>query len=148
MTVRGFDHVSLPTGDPEACIDFYRRLGFNILYEMEWRAGDSQLFAIQVGEHSKINVHPPKLWQNPKFEARGPTAKPGCGDFCFFFDGSLEAAEKLSVDAGSEVIFGPYDQKGGGQAGQRQGTSIYCRDPDGNLLEFMTYPVRGDTDSD
>jgi len=146
MTVRGFDHVSLPTSDPDACIDFYRCLGFNILYEAEWRAGDSQLFAIQVGEHSKINVHPPKLWQNPKFEARGPMAEPGCGDLCFFFDGSLEAAEKLIVDAGSEVAFGPYDQKGGGEAGQRRGTSIYCRDPDGNLLEFMTYPARAGAD--
>ena len=109
--------------------------------EEEWQAGDSQLFAVQVGDHSKINVHPPKLWQNAKFEARGPTAQPGCGDLCFFFDGSLEAAEKLIVDAGSEVAYGPYDKKGGGEGGQ-QGTSIYCRDPDGNLLEFMTYPDR------
>ena len=28
-------------------------------------------------------------------------------------------------------------------AGQRPGTSVYTRDPDGNLIEFMTYPAAG-----
>ncbi len=142
MSVRGFDHVSLPTKDPDAFIEFYRRLGFNILYEDEWRAGDVPIFAIQVGNHSKINVHPPKLWQNPRFEAKGPTAQPGCGDLCFFFEGPLSVAEQRIRDAGAEIAYGPFDQKGGGDAGQREGTSIYTRDPDGNLLEFMTYPAR------
>ncbi len=142
MSVRGFDHVSLPTKDPDAFIEFYRRLGFNILYEDEWRAGDVPIFAIQVGDHSKINVHPPKLWQNPRFDAKGPTAQPGCGDLCFMFDGTLSAAEQRIRDAGAEIAYGPFDQKGGGDAGQREGTSIYTRDPDGNLLEFMTYPAR------
>ncbi len=42
-------------------------------------------------------------------------------------------------EAGCAIEFGPVDQRGGADAGQRQGTSIYTRDPDGNLLEFMTY---------
>ena len=42
--------------------------------------------------------------------------------------------------AGAEATFGPYNQQGGADGGQRMGTSIYTRDPDGNLLEFMTYP--------
>ena len=36
MHVRGFDHVSLPTNDVEALIEFYKRLDFPILYEDEW----------------------------------------------------------------------------------------------------------------
>ncbi len=141
MPVRGFDHVSLPTADPEALIDFYRRLGFAILYEDEWRAGDVPFFAIQVDEHVKINVHPPEMWQNPKFTLRGPTAKPGCGDLCFYFDGTIDEAKQLILDAGAEVEYGPVDQRGGADAGMREGTSIYTRDPDGTLLEFMTYTV-------
>ena len=139
MTIRGFDHVSLPTNDSEALIAFYKRLGFSILYEDEWRAGSVRWFAVQVDEHVKINVHPPEMWQDERFSLRGPTAKPGCGDLCFFFDGTIEAAERMLRDADCEIAFGPVDQRGGADAGQRQGTSIYTRDPDGNLLEFMTY---------
>ena len=97
---------------------------------------------MQIGPNAKLNVHPPKLWQNPRFTARGPTAMPGCGDICFYFDGTIEQAKQLILDAGAEIAYGPYDQKGGGHAGQRDGTSVYTRDPDGNILEFMTYPPR------
>jgi catechol 2,3-dioxygenase-like lactoylglutathione lyase family enzyme len=143
MPIRGFDHVALPTRDPEALIAFYRRLGFPIIYEQEWRSGELPIFAIQVGPDAKINVHPPEMWQDPSFEARGPTALPGCGDLCFVFDGSIDDAVKLIRDAGAEISYGPFDQKGGGLAGQREGTSVYTRDPDGNLIEFMTYPAAG-----
>lgn len=140
MPVRGFDHVSLPTTDVEACIAFYRQLGFPILYEDEWRRGEVRWVAIQVDDHVKINVHPPEMWQNPKFTLRGPTALPGCGDLCFFFDGTIAEAEAFLRDAGAPLEFGPVRQRGGADAGQRLGESIYTRDPDGNLLEFMTYP--------
>jgi len=139
MPVRGFDHVSLPTADVEACIAFYRRLGFGILYEDEWRAGTVRWIAIQVDDHVKINVHPPEMWQDSRFTLRGPTAAPGCGDLCFYFDGTIAEAEAMLLEAGCEIAFGPVDQRGGADAGQRKGTSIYARDPDGNLLEFMTY---------
>ena len=46
-------------------------------------------------------------------------------------------------EAGGEIAYGPYDQPGGADRGRRQGTSVYTRDPDGNLLEFMTYPAAG-----
>ena len=143
MGIRAFDHVALPARDPEALIAFYKRLGCPIIHEQEWRAGDYPLFAIQVGEHAKINFHAPALWQNPSFEARGPTAQPGCGDLCFVFDGTIEEAEALILAAGAEIAYGPIDQPGGGDGGKREGTSVYSRDPDGNLIEFMTYPASG-----
>jgi catechol 2,3-dioxygenase-like lactoylglutathione lyase family enzyme len=139
MKTRGFDHVSLPSADPDATIAFYRKLGFPILYEDEFRAGTARWFGVQVDEHVKINFHGPPLWQNPEFTLKGPTASPGCGDLCFYFPGTIEEAEAMLRDAGCEIAFGPVDQRGGADAGQRQGTSIYTRDPDGNLLEFMTY---------
>ena len=48
-------------------------------------------------------------------------------------------AEEMIRAAGAAVEFGPVDQRGGARAGQLMGTSVYTRDPDGNLLEFMTY---------
>ena len=143
MSIRGYDHVALPAQDPEALIDFYKKLGFATIHEAEWRAGDYPLFAIQVGPDAKLNFHPPALWQDAAFEARGPTAKPGCGDLCFVFEGSIDEAVQLLESAGAEISYGPFDQPGGGAAGTRMGTSVYSRDPDGNLIEFMTYPAAG-----
>ncbi len=141
MPVRGFDHVAMPTADTEACIAFYKKIGFVILYEDEWRAGKSRNVAIQVDEHVKINIHPPELWQDPKFTLRGAPAVPGCGDLCFYYEGTVVEAEAMLRAAGCEITFGPVEQRGGADAGMRRGTSVYTRDPDGNLLEFMTYPA-------
>ena len=58
MAVTGMDHVAIPAGDPEALMGFYRSLGFAILHEAEWRAGDFPAFAIACGDQ-KINVHDP-----------------------------------------------------------------------------------------
>jgi catechol 2,3-dioxygenase-like lactoylglutathione lyase family enzyme len=143
MSVIGFDHVALPAQNPDALLDFYKKLGFRTLHEAEWRAGKSPIFGIQVGEHAKINFHGPALWQNAGFEARGPSAKPGCGDICFVFDGTIDDAIALIEKAGAKVAYGPFDQPGGAERGQRLGTSVYTRDPDGNLIEFMTYPAAG-----
>ena len=59
------------------------------------------------------------------------------------YDGTIEEAEELIRKGGAEIAYGPYDQRGGADGGQREGTSVYTRDPDGNLLEFMTYPASG-----
>ena len=101
------------------------------------------LFGVAIGPDAKLNFHGPALWQDPAFEAKGPAAKPGCGDFCFAFDGTIDEAVALIEQAGAEVAYGPMDQPGGAEQGQRMGTSVYTRDPDGNLLEFMTYPCAG-----
>jgi catechol 2,3-dioxygenase-like lactoylglutathione lyase family enzyme len=143
MPVIGFDHVALPAGSPEELIAFYKKLGFDTIHEEAWRSGKYPIFAIQIGENAKVNFHAPALWQDPKFDARGPTAKPGCGDLCFVFDGTIEEAVALIRNAGAEVAYGPYDQAGGADRGRREGTSVYTRDPDGNLIEFMTYPASG-----
>jgi catechol 2,3-dioxygenase-like lactoylglutathione lyase family enzyme len=145
MPVIGYDHVALPAGDPEAILAFYKKLGFGTIHEEEWRAGDYPLFAIQIGENAKLNFHGPALWQDASFEAKGPTAKPGCGDLCFLFEGTIDEAVELIQSAGGKIAYGPFDQPGGGDRGKRLGTSVYTRDPDGNLIEFMTYPASGHT---
>ena len=82
MTIQAFDHVAIPVADPERMIDFYGLLGFEVPSIEEWRASKQLLFTAQFG-HNKINMHGPKLWQNPKFGLRASGAVPGCGDFCF-----------------------------------------------------------------
>ncbi len=141
MSVIAFDHAAIPTNDPEGLLAFYRALGFHIVGEDAWRSGAMPVFAIAFGDN-KINVHDPKLWQNPRFTLRGPTAQPGCGDFCFVWDGDIESATDQIRQAGAEVIEGPVPREGGRALGSVQGTSVYTRDPDGNLIEFIVYGSR------
>jgi catechol 2,3-dioxygenase-like lactoylglutathione lyase family enzyme len=138
MAIAGFDHVAIPSERPEELIAFYARLGFSIAGAERWRAGEAPLFAIQFGEH-KINIHPPALWQRQDFTLRGPAARPGCGDFCFVWDGDVAGLEATLQAAGAAIEVGPVPRTGGRGGGAEVGTSLYTRDPDGNLLEFIVY---------
>ena len=138
MGVAGFDHVAIPVERTDEMIAFYKGLGFTIINEDQWRAGTRAALAIQFGEH-KINVHPPELWTRREFTLSGPAARPGCGDFCFVWDGNLAALQATLAEAGAPVEAGPVPREGGRDGGRGVGTSVYTRDPDGNLLEFIVY---------
>ena len=139
MHVTGLDHVAIPTERPEAMLRFYRALGFEAPSPEAWRESGVPFFSIVFGDN-KINVHAPELWQGGGFTLRGPAARPGCGDFCFVWSGSQEALRDTLAAAGAEVEAGPVELAGGRDAGRALGTSVYTRDPDGNLLEFIAYP--------
>ena len=57
-------------------------------------------------------------------------------------DQPLDAAalDELLGSAGAAVEEGPVERQGGRGGGRTMGTSVYTRDPDGNLLEFISYP--------
>ena len=133
MTISGLDHIALPTTDAERLIKFYKSLGFIIIDELRWRNREVPTFAIKIGE-SKINVHP------PGYEAlKGVTTKPGCGDMCFVWQGTTQGVLDVLEKAGVSVVDGPRTRIGARNEGQTMATSVYIRDPDGNLIEFMVY---------
>ena len=134
MSTIGFDHIAMPTANAERLIEFYKRLGFAINDEAAWRAGEVGIFSIQVGD-SKINVHP----EGYTATLRGSTAVPGCADLCFVWDGAVEECQQMLADAGVEVIRGPGPRKGARAGGGLPAVSLYARDPDQNLLEWMIY---------
>src|SRR5438132_11668904 len=136
MPVAGFDHIALPTANGERFLAFYKSLGFTSPEEDEWRAGRYPIFSLAFG-HNKINVHP----EGYTASLRGPTAVPGCGDICFVWEGTVEECQKMLEDAGVEIISGPGRRAGGRGRGLTPSLSLYARDPDGNLLEWMTYQV-------
>lgn len=138
MPITSFDHVAMPTADPEALLAFYQRLGFSAVGVDEWRQGKARAFALAFGDN-KINVHPPAVWQDPAFTLRGPAALPGCGDFCFVWAGTIDELTRMLADAKAAVIEGPVPRVGGRATGSARGASLYTRDPDGNLLEFIVY---------
>ncbi len=134
MATVSIDHIAMPTENAERLIAFYKKLGFKINDEEEWRAGNARIFSIQIGD-SKINVHPEGVIAN----LRGPTAVPGCTDICFVWDGTVEECQKMLAEAGVEVIAGPGPRKGARGGGGHPSLSLYARDPDQNLLEWMVY---------
>jgi len=126
--VRGFDHVALPMQNTEAMLAFYRRLGFDVL------EGPTAC-SVYVGDQM-INFHRPAHWQDQAFQLRAPGAKPPCGDLCFVWDGTPAALNAMLGRAAAKIIEGPAVRQGGRR---KAGSSVYVRDPDGNLLEFMIY---------
>ena len=131
MSVRGFDHWAITVQDIETTIAFYRGvLGCEILYEKLWRAGKLPIVSMRVGANV-INVHQAGREASP--HARQPT--PGSGDVCFRWDAPLEDAVALLGSHGIEIEEGPVRRPA---ADGELGRSIYFRDPDGNLLEFLS----------
>ena len=122
--VRGFDHVALPMQNTDAMLGFYRGLGFDV-------AEGAAACSVYIGDQM-INFHRPATWQRESFTLRAPAAKPPCGDW----DGTPEALKAMLDRAGAKIIEGPVARQGGRR---KASSSVYIRDPDGNLLEFMTY---------
>ncbi len=64
---------------------------------------------------------------------------PGNSDVCFVWDGPIDGAV-AHLNAGKVPIeLGPVERIGG----QGTGTSVYFRDPDGSLLELISYEPAG-----
>ena len=126
--VRGFDHVALPMQNTDAMLVFYRGLGFDVV------EGPTAC-SVYIGD-SMINFHRPAHWQSASFTLRAPAAKPPCGDLCFVWDGGAAALKARLDRAGAKLIEGPVAREGGRR---KSASSVYVRDPDGNLLEFMIY---------
>jgi catechol 2,3-dioxygenase-like lactoylglutathione lyase family enzyme len=130
--IRGFDHVSIPMQDTDAMVAFYRSLGCTV-------AENPHVVSVYVGDQM-INFHRPATWQRADLTLRAPAAVPPCGDVCFVWEGSPESLRSLLDAAGAEVIEGPVAREGGRRA---SASSVYVRDPDGNLVEFMIYLEEG-----
>ena len=138
MSVLAFDHVAIPTAKPEEMLLFYRSIGFSAPTPEQWHASKAKHFAVQFGQN-KINMHSPALWQDPGFTLRGASAKPGCGDFCFVWGGTQAEIQAKLQTVGAPIELGPVRRIGARDGGSAAGTSVYTRDPDGNLLEFIVY---------
>ena len=116
------DHCVIAVADRERSNAFYVDvLGAELIDGKHYRFGQNQL-----------NVHGPGL--DPQPVAREPV-RPGNSDLCFEWDGPIEGAVEHLRSHDVEVELGPVER--GGSRGR--GTSVYFRDPDGTLLEFISY---------
>ena len=119
------DHCVIHVSDWEISNTFYRDvLGAELVpRESGWsyRFGDEQL-----------NLHGPGV--SPAPVAKLPV-QPGNSDLCFEWPGPIDEAREYLERNGVEVEMGPVERSGA----RGTGTSVYFRDPDGSLLEFISY---------
>jgi catechol 2,3-dioxygenase-like lactoylglutathione lyase family enzyme len=80
----------------------------------------------------QLNVHGPGVTPHPV--ARNPVA-PGNSDLCFEWADSIQRAVAHLEAHGVEVEAGPVTRIGA----RGTGSSVYFRDPDGSLIEFISY---------
>lgn len=125
MQLAGLDHLVLTVADPEATAAFYGRvLGMERVVFGQGRL--ALHFATQ-----KINLHPAAAPLQPC--ALKPTA--GSADLCFAAAGTPEATLAHLAACGVAVEEGPVPRTGA----RGPITSVYFRDPDGNLIELAHY---------
>jgi catechol 2,3-dioxygenase-like lactoylglutathione lyase family enzyme len=88
-------------------------------------------YAYRFGDR-QLNVHGPGV--KPAEVARLPVA-PGNSDLCFEWIGPIADAMSHLERCGIAIEAGPMQRFGAKGAG----TSVYFRDPDGSLMEFISY---------
>ena len=119
------DHVVNAVSDFDRSNAFYRDVLDAAIVEVDGRV------AYRVGEQ-QLNVHGAGV--RPTMVARIPVA-PGNSDLCFEWEGGIADAVAHLAAHGVRVEAGPMTR--GGAKGR--GTSVYFRDPDGTLLELISY---------
>jgi catechol 2,3-dioxygenase-like lactoylglutathione lyase family enzyme len=127
MRIDRIDHIVLTVRDIAATIDFYTRV-----LGMEAAAFGEGRYALQFGTQ-KINLH--QVGQEVEPTAAHPT--PGGVDLCLITESSLALFQAHLAAENIEIVEGPVQRTGA--TGPL--TSIYVRDPDGNLIEIATYAV-------
>jgi catechol 2,3-dioxygenase-like lactoylglutathione lyase family enzyme len=64
--------------------------------------------------------------------------QPGNSDVCFEWNGPIADAVAHLARCEVAIELGPVERNGA----KGKGTSVYFRDPDGSLMEFMSYKAQ------
>ena len=132
LIVESLDHLVLNVRDVEVSAGWYQRV-LGMHREDFTPAGAAKARTSVKFGRQKMNLRPASVSTEDWFTARA--VAPGSGDFCFLTESAPAAvvAHLRALDISIEL--GPVEKQGA------LGTlrSVYCRDPDGNLIEIASY---------
>ena len=126
MQIDRIDHIVITAHDVERTLDFYRRV---LGMEPVTFAGGRRALAFG---RQKINLHQ----SGREYEPKALKPVPGSMDLCFVTETPLEEVIAQLKAEGVAIAEGPVPKTGA--LGPM--TSVYFRDPDGNLIEVSNYP--------
>ena len=124
IQAQALDHVVLVVADVEVSVAWYvDRLGLVAERLTEWRSGQAPFPSVRVNESTILDV---------LAGVRGPGSN--VDHFCVVVAPGVDWAEVVASGE-FDVVEGPVRRWGA----RGDGTSIYVRDPDGNLVELRSY---------
>ena len=129
IAIDRIDHIVITAFDVERTLDFYSRvLGMEPITFAGGRRG------LAFGRQ-KINLHQ----AGREYEPKALKPNPGSMDLCFITETPLDDVIAELKSQGVAIAEGPVAKTGA--LGPM--TSVYFRDPDGNLIEVSNYGATG-----
>ena len=128
ISIDRIDHIVITAFDVERTLDFYSRvLGMEPITFAGGRRG------LAFGRQ-KINLHQ----AGREYEPKALKPNPGSMDLCFITETPLDDVIAQLKSQGVAIAEGPVPKTGA--LGPM--TSVYFRDPDGNLIEISEYAAQ------
>lgn len=131
MKIESVDHIVINVTDVERAAEWYMRvLGMR---RLEYGHDAEHPRTAMLFGRQRINLRPIAIDQSEWFTA--DQAKAGSDDICFLTSSTpAEVLTHLNL-CGVQIVLGPVERAGA--VGSIR--SIYCRDPDGSLIEISSY---------
>ena len=132
LSVQGLDHLVVQVSDLNASAEWYARVLGMTREDVSAAAGKPPRTAMRFGRQ-KINLRPITASKEDWFTADHEAA--GSEDLCFLTESRQDQVVQHLRSQGVAIVTGPGRRQGA------QGTlvSVYCRDPDGSLIEIASY---------
>jgi catechol 2,3-dioxygenase-like lactoylglutathione lyase family enzyme len=132
LTVQALDHLVVQVSNLEVSAGWYERVLGMTREDAPPAPGKPPRTAMKFG-HQKINLRPVLTSKEDWFTGDHEAA--GGEDLCFLTVSKPDEVVRHLHAEGVAVVAGPGPRRGA------QGTlmSVYCRDPDGSLIEIASY---------
>ena len=133
LTVTALDHIVINVSDVDASATWFAKVLGVEREDFDPGQGKPKRTSIKFGQQ-KINLRPVGADTVVWFTGIAPTS--GSDDLCFLTASAPDAVAAHLTSLGVAIEEGPVTKQGARGAIR----SVYCRDPDGNLIEIASYP--------
>ena len=130
LTIEALDHIVLIVEDVDRSVAWYRDvLGLEALRYDEWKRGEVFFPSLRINEGTIIDIVP---------RGDGERAERGLNVDHFCVTAAPLDLSEVASSGTFDVVEGPVERWGA----RGNATSLYVRDPDGNVVEIRHYGER------